>query len=483
MLRSLALIGLGVIATTTPLLGASQPTPEERHPTSRSTPLGHGSKVDQVLNKEESEVAFRKEDRSRASPERKSKKHTLGDAERIRLRANGFRELDGEYIINSDATVSIAGVGRLSVQKLTPTAFEHILGEKLSSLARRTVSISTEVVRYKPYYITGHVEEPGSSEWRPGLTLIQALALSGGVARTPTTAERVAPERLLLQEQARTHLKFALAQLERLNAEKRSISETQPSLDARRPESETKKTADAARGVLKQFTVRQTEILNERIALTQSRIASLLRAKEMTASELRAATAQKAQMSKQLLLVRDLVRGLGKLRERGIVSKSQYLERQAQLSEAIVHYANIRSVIERVRSRQLQIDRQIDTIRQTRQAELNDSIERLEREVAQLRLTSRGTESHESSDTAQQPSTELKYYIARKYQAETRTIEGTLFTKLRPGDVIIVSASQRGLGEQTVSGLNAAQRPQTIVEQSVRTLALPARRRNAASRR
>ena len=141
-------------------------------------------------------------------------------AERIQLRVNGYPDLNGEYRINPDQTISIAGLRRVPVDSMSLPDLEAYLSERLSASLRREISVSVEIARFRPYFVTGQVAQPGAVEWRPGLTLIQAISLAGGVARSPTRSEADTPERGLLTEQARAQQRFALAQLARLKAEK-----------------------------------------------------------------------------------------------------------------------------------------------------------------------------------------------------------------------------------------------------------------------
>ena len=51
-------------------------------------------------------------------------------------------------------------------------------GEKLGDF-------SIDIERYRPFYVAGLVEHPGSYEFLPGLTVLQAVALAGGLRRSP----------------------------------------------------------------------------------------------------------------------------------------------------------------------------------------------------------------------------------------------------------------------------------------------------------
>ena len=59
-------------------------------------------------------------------------------------------------------------------------------------------SVSIEIAKFRPFYITGDVQHPGEYAYRPGLTVLQALSLAGGYYRDTTitsawTASRSPP--------------------------------------------------------------------------------------------------------------------------------------------------------------------------------------------------------------------------------------------------------------------------------------------------
>ena len=51
----------------------------------------------------------------------------------------------------------------------------------------RPPDVAVEVVQFRPFYIVGDVRPPASSPTGPGLTVLQALSIAGGLR---TRAER-----------------------------------------------------------------------------------------------------------------------------------------------------------------------------------------------------------------------------------------------------------------------------------------------------
>ena len=45
----------------------------------------------------------------------------------------------------------------------------------------RQPDVAVEIVQFRPFYIVGHVTQPGEFPYRPGLTVLQALSIAGGL--------------------------------------------------------------------------------------------------------------------------------------------------------------------------------------------------------------------------------------------------------------------------------------------------------------
>ncbi|WP_246248960.1 polysaccharide biosynthesis/export family protein [Chelativorans alearense] len=93
--------------------------------------------------------------------------------------------LNGEYAVAQSGSISIPLVGELPAAGRTASALASEIAEELK---RRTGLVTApvttvEVVRYPSLYVTGSVDRPGEFEYRPGLTVLQALAMAGGRAR------------------------------------------------------------------------------------------------------------------------------------------------------------------------------------------------------------------------------------------------------------------------------------------------------------
>lgn len=93
--------------------------------------------------------------------------------------------LNGEYSVSPLGTISIPLIGELVVVDDTTTDMADRIARALkekTGLASPPVA-TVEVMKYPMIYVSGAVDRPGELEFRPGLTVMQAIAMAGGRER------------------------------------------------------------------------------------------------------------------------------------------------------------------------------------------------------------------------------------------------------------------------------------------------------------
>jgi polysaccharide export outer membrane protein len=93
--------------------------------------------------------------------------------------------INGEYVIADDGTVPLPVLGQIATRGMTS---DEVAREVASRLQTRLglasmPDTSIEIVSYPPIYLVGDVATPGAFEFRPGMTVLQALASGGGQRR------------------------------------------------------------------------------------------------------------------------------------------------------------------------------------------------------------------------------------------------------------------------------------------------------------
>ena len=107
--------------------------------------------------------------------------YRLGPGERVRLTVFRHQDLSGELDLDGEGFLAMPLVGEIPGAGLTARQLENEIEIRLKNggyLVNPQVSV--EVLNYRPFYIIGEVNNPGSYQYVNGMTVINAVALAGG---------------------------------------------------------------------------------------------------------------------------------------------------------------------------------------------------------------------------------------------------------------------------------------------------------------
>jgi polysaccharide export outer membrane protein len=107
--------------------------------------------------------------------------YKLGPGDALRVTVFRHDDLSGEFTLDGEGYFAMPLVGEILGGGRTARQLEDEVEIALKSggyLVDPQVSI--EVLNYRPFYIIGEVNNPGSFEYVNGMTVINAVALAGG---------------------------------------------------------------------------------------------------------------------------------------------------------------------------------------------------------------------------------------------------------------------------------------------------------------
>lgn len=106
--------------------------------------------------------------------------YRLGAGDRVRVTVFGHEDLSGEFIVGTNGTISFPLVGEIPAQNQSLRQLETAIMERLSPDYLRDPKVAAEVLDYRPFYIIGEVNAPGSYPYVSGMRIVNAVALAGG---------------------------------------------------------------------------------------------------------------------------------------------------------------------------------------------------------------------------------------------------------------------------------------------------------------
>ncbi len=125
----------------------------------------------------------------------RAEEYVLGPQDKIRLKIYEWRAsrdqifewtaLNDDFSVSADGTLSLPFAGKILADGLSPTELAQKVSNALMQRMGlgRAPDVSAEIVQYRPFYIAGDVEKPGEYPYRPGLSVLQAVSIAGGIKR------------------------------------------------------------------------------------------------------------------------------------------------------------------------------------------------------------------------------------------------------------------------------------------------------------
>jgi len=97
-----------------------------------------------------------------------------------------WNAINGEYTVGFGGRVSLPLIGEVQASDSTTRELAKILAQRLQTRLNiaQTLDATVEITKFRPFYIVGDVANSGEYSYRPGMTVIQALSIAGGLPRS-----------------------------------------------------------------------------------------------------------------------------------------------------------------------------------------------------------------------------------------------------------------------------------------------------------
>lgn len=107
--------------------------------------------------------------------------YQLGSGDRLRIIVFRHDDLSGEFQLDGTGRFAMPLVGTIDAKGLTTRQLEEAI-KKAYQDGQYLIDpqVSVAVTNFRPFYITGEVNRPGSYEFVDGMTVDQAISLAGG---------------------------------------------------------------------------------------------------------------------------------------------------------------------------------------------------------------------------------------------------------------------------------------------------------------
>lgn len=390
--------------------------------------------------------------------------YLLGPQDKIRLKIYEWRAsrdaifewtaLNDQFIVGANGKLSLPFVGEIVAAGSEPGALGMAIGEALMNrigLGRRP-DVSVEVVQFRPFYILGQVTTPGEFPYRPGLTVLQALSIAGGLRTREDNTTRLEREVIAgrgdisLLALASTNL---LARKARLNAELASAD------DITFPDQLTKRSDDSTVALAME---QERLVFRARKDSMNTQIRALNDLKSFLYKELTSLEAQLVLYDKQIELVQKELTGVSTLVDRGLTAAPRQIGLERTLAQVRSDRLAAETAVFRARQEISRTDISILDVGNKHVTEISESLRETQ---AQMNEISRKADTavlmlHDTEVTAPRllalrsraEAAEPVYVIVRPNPDGTSTeISASDATQVEPGDTVKVKIPLPSLDE------------------------------------
>ena len=106
--------------------------------------------------------------------------YKLGAGDILRIQVFGHDDLAGKFEVDEAGYIAFPLIGEVLANGLTARQLETVIEDRLSPDYLKSPKASVEVTNYRPFYILGEVNAPGSYAYVANMRVINAIALAGG---------------------------------------------------------------------------------------------------------------------------------------------------------------------------------------------------------------------------------------------------------------------------------------------------------------
>ncbi|MFY0610032.1 MAG: polysaccharide biosynthesis/export family protein [Hyphomicrobiaceae bacterium] len=263
---------------------------------------------------------------SNSRPAEAAMGYKLGPLDKVRVQIFEWRPsrdevynwspLNAEYTIGANGMLAFPLLGEIGSGGLTPAQLAKTISNRLRDRMGLALSPDTtvEVTKYRPFYIVGEVERPGAYPYRPGLTVLQAVSIAGGLIKKRQIAG-LRLERELISTRGRMRLinreiKILLARRARLMAELKGASQIIfPATSTGAPE----------------IVEQEQLIFRARHKAHETQITALGQLKDFLAKDVVSLTAQLKNHKEEAELLKAELKNMRALAKKGLVSSPRKL--------------------------------------------------------------------------------------------------------------------------------------------------------------
>lgn len=115
-----------------------------------------------------------------SNAQRALQEYRLGASDKIHVNVFGEDTLTGDYMVSGNGKVSLPLIGEVPAGGMTISQFQDEVAKGYQDGYLKDPKVSVQVLNYRPFYILGEVNKPGTYPYDTSLTVLSAVATAEG---------------------------------------------------------------------------------------------------------------------------------------------------------------------------------------------------------------------------------------------------------------------------------------------------------------
>jgi polysaccharide biosynthesis/export protein ExoF len=260
--------------------------------------------------------------------------------------------INGEFTVDADGNITLPLLGQIETAGNSSATVAGAIADKLrQKLDLQSPPIATvEIVSYRPVYVLGDVRASGQIAFTPGMTVLQALALAGGLVSDNVSESEVRRQALV----ARDDLAAMKAEREMLRAKDARLSAEFRSLE--KPAFQAASAKDGEAGSL--VVDWENSIFSTRREFAAAASGTYGEIKRLAAEEVAILEEHAAAVRRQQEAVASQLAVVSTLRDRGLGSSARETELERALTDLESKEQEVLGRIVKVKQDMVRLDEQ-----------------------------------------------------------------------------------------------------------------------------
>ena len=293
----------------------------------------------------------------------------VGD--RLTISVYGKPEMSGNFQVRADGQIAMHLLGPIDVAGLTMRQVEERIETEARERFSSRESVVVDMLEYRDVFVLGAVDTPGAYEFRPGLTVMKAIAMAGGIERVQ---EDLRSERDI--ENARNNLAEAQSRLTFAQSERDALARELARLDGVTTEAQVPEA---------RLDQEQEQLVGLRRSLMQDLMEGATMRSTLADEEAGMLDQRRDLINERLDATQEQLESMQELESRGLARKEQTLGLKIDLSEYNADLLEVAAFVSRAKQTRANAESDIQEAQtEYRLNLLQDKIE-AEQRVAQER--------------------------------------------------------------------------------------------------